>query len=228
MNKGGNVMKIRWFVVLFVLMITFAGFGQKQEYPYAEDIRQFRINDSINPPPHQVILFIGSSSFTIWKDVQDYFPGYVILNRGFGGSTILDQIHYYKDVIFAYDPKQVVIYCGENDLVSGQMVTGKMVYQRFISLFYIIRAQFPKAKITYISMKPSPSRWDLRAKMLEGNNMIRDFLIKQKNTSFISVWDDMLGPNQRPKPEIFLPDSLHMNADGYRIWQKLIEPELVQ
>lgn len=220
-----NYLKYHFVLLLFFILST--SVAQNAEYPYAEDIRQFRINDSINPPPKNAILFAGSSSFTMWTDVQDYFPGYTIINRGFGGSTILDQIHYAKDIYFPSHPKQVVIYCGENDLAMGKMVTGKMVGQRFVTLFYMIRAKLPSAKITYISMKPSPSRWDFRDRMQEGNEYIREFLSKQKNTSFISIWDAMLDSNQRPNPAIFLPDSLHMNADGYKIWQEKIQPDLL-
>ena len=75
----------------------------------------------------------------MWKDVQDYFPGYTIINRGFGGSTLLDQIRYANDIIFPYEPKQIVIYCGENDLASSDTVTAAMVFERFKQLYEMIR-----------------------------------------------------------------------------------------
>jgi len=87
--------------------------------PFIEDIRAFKKQDSVSTPPKHSILFVGSSSFTKWKDVADYFPGYSIINRGFGGSTLVDVIRYADDVIFPYDAKQIVIYCGENDLASS-------------------------------------------------------------------------------------------------------------
>lgn len=38
------------------------------------------------------VLFIGSSTFTRWKDTQKYFPNSVVVNRAFGGSMMCDQI----------------------------------------------------------------------------------------------------------------------------------------
>ena len=38
----------------------------------------------------------------------------------------------------------------------------------------------------------------------------------------------MLNENGEPIPEIFLEDSLHMNAKGYAIWQKEIQPYLIK
>jgi lysophospholipase L1-like esterase len=211
---------------LLLFLINPVGFGQSEEYPFTADIRQFRISDSINPPPLHAVLFAGSSSFTLWKDVQDYFPGFTIINRGFGGSTLQDLIRYAEVVIIPYSPKQIVIYCGENDLAYSDTVTAEMVTQRFITLFNLIRSSLPDVKITYVSMKPSPSRWHLSGKMISGNNSIREFLAKQQNTSFVNIWDDMLNENKQPDSTIFLEDMLHMNATGYRIWKQKIEQEL--
>jgi lysophospholipase L1-like esterase len=38
----------------------------------------------------------------------------------------------------------------------------------------------------------------------------------------------MLDSTGEPMPEIFLDDSLHMNAKGYAIWKKKIEPYLLK
>lgn len=195
--------------------------------PFWNDIQNFKKQDSIHFPPKNAILFIGSSSFTKWTDVQQYFPGYKIINRGFGGSTLLDQIRYANDIIFPYQPKQIIIYCGENDLASSDTVTAAMVFDRFKQLFQIIRAK-TEAPIANISMKPSPSRRHLFSKMRQGNQLIKDFLATQKNTVFIDVHQKMLNTLGEPFPEIFLSDSLHMNAKGYAIWQKEIQPYLLK
>jgi len=195
--------------------------------PFWNDIQNFKKQDSASFPPGNAILLIGSSSFTKWTDVQDYFPGYTIVNRGFGGSTLLDEIFYVNDIVFPYQPKQIIIYCGENDLASSDTVTAAMVFDRFKQLFQMIRNK-TEAPIAYISMKPSPSRRHLFPKMREGNQLIKDFLVTQKNTAFIDVHQKMLNAADEPIPEIFLDDSLHMNAKGYAIWQKEIQPYLLK
>jgi lysophospholipase L1-like esterase len=194
--------------------------------PFAEDIAAFKKQDSISFPPKQAILFVGSSSFTNWKDVQNYFPQFTILNRGFGGSSVSDVIRYADDIIFPYMPKQIVIYCGENDLAAADSVTGEMVYQRFVQLFKMIREKMPKVPLAFISLKPSPSRWHLKEKMIEANKLIKKYLRKKKNAAFIDVYHKMLGTDGTPIKEIFIEDNLHMNTKGYAIWQKIIEPYL--
>lgn len=214
-------------VVLFVFLCVNL-FAQNIKPAFWNDIQQFRKLDSVQHPPSHAILFVGSSSFTKWTDVQNYFPGYTIINRGFGGSTLSDVLRYEEDVIFKYDPKQIVIYCGENDIASSDTVTAAAVANRFKTLFSEIRAVYPNVPIVYISMKPSPSRWQLKGKFIQANNLIENFLKKQNNAKFVSVWKAMLGPNGKPRQELFIEDNLHMNAKGYAIWQKLIQPQLIK
>ena len=196
--------------------------------PYEEAIAAFKKQDSIKRPPKNAIVFAGSSSFTKWTDIQSYFPGYTIINRGFGGSTLPDVILYVNDIVIPYHPKQVVIYCGDNDLAYSDTVTANLVAQRFKQLFYLIRKGLPKATINYISIKPSPSRAYLMPKMQQANALIKSFLKSQKNTSYIDVFNPMLAANKKPRPEIFIEDSLHMNKKGYQIWQKAIKPYLLK
>jgi lysophospholipase L1-like esterase len=160
--------------------------------------------------------------------VQDYFPGYTIINRGFGGSSLPDVIRYANDIIIPYHPKQIVIYCGENDLAASDNVTEDTVFNRFKILFELIRSKLKDVPIVYVSIKPSPSRAKLRPKMEEANSMIKEYLGEQRNTAFVDVYFLMLNGDYAPVPEIFREDSLHMNAKGYAIWQKAIQPYLIK
>ena len=198
-----------------------------QEPPFYQDILRFKELDKMEPPPKGAILFVGSSSFTNWKDVASYFPASTIINRGFGGSSLPDLLRYEKDVIFPYRPKQVVIYCGENDFAAADTVQTATVVARFKKLFTDIRRKLPKASIVFVSIKPSPSRRQLQPKIIAANQQISQFLSTQPQTVFINVYDKMLEPDGSMMSGIFLSDSLHMNAKGYAIWKKAIEPSLL-
>lgn len=196
--------------------------------PFWQEIIAFKKKDSLQAAPSNAILFVGSSSFAMWRDVNNYFPGYTIINRGFGGSTIPDVIRYSYDIILSYQPKQVVVYCGENDLATLDSVSALEVTNRFKTLFGIIRTNLPKAHIGFISMKPSPSRSHLQYKMKEANTFIKQFIAKQKNAAFIDIYDAMLDDKGQMRPELFLNDQLHMKPEGYAIWQKAILPYLLK
>lgn len=197
-----------------------------QAQPFINDIKAFKKKDSLAFPAKNSILFIGSSSFTKWTDVQDWFPEYPIINRGFGGSSLPDVIRYADDIIFPYQPKQIVVYCGENDIAGG--ASADTVIQRFEHLFTLIRSRMKKVPIAFVSMKASPSRKQHFAEVVKANNGIKAFISLQKKADYIDVYSDGLQPNGYPIGSIFTSDSLHMNAAGYRIWQMVMKPYLVK
>ncbi len=194
--------------------------------PFAADIAAFRAQDRANPPKSGQILFLGSSSFTRWSKVQQAFPTHPLLNRAFGGSTLLDLARYLDDIVDPYKPKEVVLYCGENDLAADPKLEPNEVAGRFETLFLAIRAKTHEAPFVYVSMKPSPSRWNLAEKFRRANAAIKGFLENQAQTTFIDVWPVMLGQHGLPKPSIYVEDRLHMNDQGYALWIPLIEPAL--
>lgn len=199
-----------------------------QQPAFYNDIQAFKKKDSAQMPPEHMILFVGSSSFTKWTDVQDYFPGYPIINRGFGGSTLPDVIRYAGDVIYPYQPKQVVIYCGENDLASSDTVSSATVIGRVKTLVGMIRQHLGNVPVLFVSLKPSPSRSRLFPKMKEVNAAVKSFLAADKNGAFADVYSQMLDASGAPMDDIFLADKLHMNAKGYAIWQRVLAPMLVK
>lgn len=217
-------MRLKSFLFGLTLFLGFNGFSQ----PFINDIYRFKEIDKETPSPQNAILFIGSSSFTMWYDINEQFPEFTIINRGFGGSTLDDQIRYVNDIVFPYSPKQIVIYCGENDFAASDTVTVEMVTSRFTQLFGLIRAKLPEVPISYVSMKPSPSRWHLAKNFGLANSNIQKFLDLQPKTSFINIWDIMLDSSGLPDKSIFLDDMLHMNSLGYKRWKEIIYPHLIK
>ncbi len=207
---------IRLYFLICHVLISFC---VKAQY-YDNDIKAFQKMDSIKMPKKNSVLLIGSSSFTNWKEAQNYFPKHNIINRAFGGSTLLDQLYYVKEVVFPYKPKIIYIYCGENDIASADTVSARTVLGRFIQLYKTIRTKYPRTKINYISMKPSPSRWEMKDRLMEGNTLIKAFLAKEKHVKYIDIWNKMLNTEGMPREDLFLEDMLHMNAKGYEIWAK--------
>jgi lysophospholipase L1-like esterase len=219
-------MKIRF--LLFFFLFSF-GILQAQTSPaFWQEIVAFKKKDSAQMPPTNAILFVGSSSFARWQDVGNYFPEYTIINRGFGGSILTDVIRYTYDIILPYQPKQVVIYCGENDLASVDSISSVEAYNRLKTLFGMIRTNLPKTNIAFISMKPSPSRANVQYKMKEANKLIKTFISAQINASFIDIYDAMLDNKGQMREELYVSDRLHMKPAGYAIWKKAITPFLLK
>jgi lysophospholipase L1-like esterase len=174
------------------------------------------------------VVFVGSSTVRMWTHLAHDFsqvPATVVLNRGFGGSTMADCSQLAQELVVRYQPRQVVIYAGDNDLAEGR--TPLQVLDSFARFANAVRAALPEARISYVSVKLSPSRAQLEAQIRETNNAIGAYLNRLPNSEYIDVFTPMLGSDGRPRPELFRSDRLHMTEAGYRIWQSVIAPHLL-
>lgn len=216
--------KISGVLALWLLFLAPA-LGQSNA-SFKKEINRFLHEDSLKMPPRDAILFVGSSSFTKWKDVSEYFPGYTIINRGFGGSQLPNLIYYADKVIIPYHPKQVIIYCGDNDFAYDTTVSADIVFERFHTLFDKIREKLPETNIGFVSIKLSPSRKFAWEKFKKTNDLVASFLEEQSNAEFIDITQPMTDKDGHALPGLFLEDQLHMRPAGYKIWKKAILPYL--
>ncbi len=213
--------KISLLILGFLISV---GIYAQEKTPFYDEIKAFKKADSLNMPQKGGILFVGSSSLRKWTDLEKLYKNYGAINRGFGGSTLANAIYYADDVIFPYQPKQIIIYSGENDIAEG--ASPEITFDRFKILFELIRKKIPYVTVSFISIKPSVSREKMMPQMLKANELIRVYLSAKAKTNFIDVYHLMLQSNGKPMNDIFLADNLHMNQKGYNIWIKAIKPYL--
>ncbi|WP_345202154.1 GDSL-type esterase/lipase family protein [Chryseobacterium ginsengisoli] len=207
------------------LLLTFALFFSQEKKPmFWQDIQNFKKLDQENAPPKDAILLVGSSSFTKWTDVANYFPEKTIINRGFGGSRLTDLNYYANDLLNPYQPKQIIIYCGENDFADNAQLKAEVVVDRFKTFYKKIRAKFPKIEVDYISIKYSPSREKLWPQMKEANKQIAAFMKKEKKSEFIDITKVMQDSNGNVRKDLFVEDMLHMTPEGYQLWTSVMNP----
>lgn len=206
------------------LLLTFALLFSQEKPMFWQDIQHFKELDQKNPPAKNAILLVGSSSFTKWTDVANYFPDKTIINRGFGGSRLTDLNYYANDLLNPYQPKQIIIYCGENDFADNDQLKADVVVDRFKTFYKKIRAKFPNVEVDYISIKYSPSREKLWPQMKEANKKIAAFMKKEPRAEFIDITKVMEDRDGNVREDLFVEDMLHMTPEGYKLWTSVMNP----
>lgn len=189
---------------------------------FESEIRAFEDSDRVNPPRRGGIVFVGSSSIRMWPDLRADFPGSNVIQRGFGGSRLDEVVRYTPRIVLPYRPTLIILYAGENDLVEDR--TPEQVFESYKSFVKVVRDTLPQTRIVFVSIKPSPSRWELADKMRVTNEMVRTYAATRPGLSFVDVFPMMIGPTGRPRSELFVSDSLHMNHNGYAIWRSVLLP----
>jgi lysophospholipase L1-like esterase len=188
-------------------------------FPFSTEIEDFAKADSAGPAVEDATLFLGSSSIRLW-DIRGGFPTTATINRGFGGATTPDVLHYYPRLRPRLAPRSIVVYVGENDLAAG--TTPEKVAKNVLTLLGKLRSDYPKARIAWMSLKPSPIRWTLYPQMLAVNAAV-GAQAKGTRFDFVEVGKVLLASDGLPDASLFRPDGLHMNIRGYTLWNRLIE-----
>ncbi len=191
---------------------------------WEEAIAAFEASDRARPPQKGGVVFVGSSSIRMWKTLAEDFPDENVINRGFGGSEIADAAAFAERIIWPHEPRLVVLYAGGNDLNAGK--SPQQVFADFRTFVVKVRERLPEAEIAFISIAGNPARWPQVEKVKAANAMMERFAREDPRVKFIDVFPHMLGSDGLPRPEIFSPDQLHMNAEGYKLWTKIVRPFL--
>ena len=197
--------------------------SQERIDKWEPQIRKFEVQDAEQMPPAGGIVFAGSSSIRFW-DLPQYFGEGAPLNRGFGGSQIIDVNHFLDRVVLKYRPRTIVFYCGDNDIAAG--ASGEEVAKRFARFCELVHQELPGTNIAFIAIKPSPSRWKLADEMRLANRRIREQCEASDRLTFIDIWTPMLGDDGQPRAELFKKDMLHLNDAGYQLWTKHVKAAL--
>lgn len=204
-------------------MATPAAAVPTSSWLWEDQIRAYEEADKINPPPQNAIVFVGASGIRKWHSLQQDFPDYTVLNRGFGGSQMVDSVHYADRIVIPYHPKLIVVQAGGNDLASGK--SPQQVLADFKAFVQKVRAALPKTRIAFLSVNPSPERWALAARQQETNRLVKEYINIGSGLDYINFWDAMVGPDGKPRADLFC-DRLHNNAVGYKIRAAVVRSHL--
>lgn len=193
--------------------------------PWDGAFAAFAADDAANPHPPGGVLFVGSSSIRLWTDLETQFSDLpVVIKRGFGGSQLSDCVKNLSRLVLRYRPRTVLLYAGDNDLAAGSAPAE--VLHRLVDFVDGVHRELPDTSIAYISIKPSPSRLPLLPTIRKTNALIREYAENDGNIEYIDVFTPMLDSGGNPRAELFRSDELHLNADGYALWKKVIAPHV--
>lgn len=170
------------------------------------------------------MVFIGSSTFTMWSSLDADLGGIDAVNHGFGGSQLSDCLHFADALAFNYTPDAIVLYGGDNDMANGKSA------ERIIAdTETLARRAFAARSTTllyWVSIKPSVARWCHYAEQTRVNDVMREAHRLDPRRRFIDIRPAMLDASGLPRPDLFLSDGLHLNAAAYAAWAAVMRPQL--
>lgn len=189
-------------------------------------IQRFEEADVESPPPKDAILFVGSSSIVFWRTLAEDLAPLTVINRGFGGSQMFELNMFRDRIVTNYKPRAIVVYEGDNDTFAGKSTDS--ILKEFSDFIAHIDDVLPDTDVCFISVKPSISRVHLLSQQAEVNKQLKAIADARDDLCYLDVATPMFNEDGEIRPDIFISDNLHLNADGYRIWTQTIKPVLMK
>jgi lysophospholipase L1-like esterase len=219
-------MKSFLFLLSALFITGFSGLNA-QDYTsvaakFESEVARFESLQSVDEP---LVIFTGSSSVRLYKNVAELSDEVTILNTGFGGSTAFGLLTYLNETVLRFKPKQVFIYEGDNDIAAGR--TNATIIAHLNSVFQRIWEALPETQIVFIAAKPSPLRWDKHEQYEALNAALSRMAERDRRLVYADVYTPMLRDG-RVIEDLFIEDRLHMNEEGYALWDEVMKPLILQ
>lgn len=195
---------------------------------YDDEIAGLVEKSDTDPDTECDAVFIGSSSIRLWPDLEQAMAPLNVKQRGYGGATMRDILSNLDKLMGQYRPKSIVLYCDndicgwpEGDLKVSQVLS---LYKTFIST---LQRDYPDTRFFFLSIKHSLSRKNLKHLQEELNNLMKDYSEGNEAVTYVDFTSPLLDERGEVNDTLFMEDHLHLNNEGYKLWNSILKPLLV-
>jgi hypothetical protein len=189
------------------------------------DIKKMEEADRKAPPARGGVVFAGSSTIVMSKP-ERWFPELKAVNRGFGGSQIVDSTFYADRIILPLEPSLIVFHAGGNDINGGK--EPEQVCADFGAFVRKVHAALPNTRVVFMSLMATRSRWKHWPRMAKANALVEEFCRGDVRLWYVDMARYLMTDNAEPRDDLFRTDKLHLNEDGYRVWTSVLGPVLTR
>lgn len=229
MKSSSYLMYFIYFIYFICFFNSLYAFGSWRDDGHVKGRLEYFAGQDRQGVAPSSLLFIGSSTIEMWGEdrLRHHFGAYgsPVVNRGIGGTQFDAILELKQELIYAQNPRAIILYSGDNDLLNE---TPSAIIEDITNIIKDIR-QHPKTAsipLFLISVKPSPSRVAYLEKAKTLNGMMEKLRPQFDNLIYIDVFSIMLTSEGKPREDLFLEDKLHMNDRGYDLWQKIVNGKL--
>ena len=196
--------------------------------PFQGEIERMLARDKTSPPPRDGILFIGSSIFRFWTQLNGQMSPLPVFNRAFGGSETQDILDWTDQLVLPYKPRIIVYYCGSNDVSAGR--NAEYIVDHTKQFLKVVREKLPNTFVYYTAIQKAPekkNRWEVVEAV---NREMERYSHEAKNLGFIDLNPVLFDRQGHVREELFLPDQLHFRPDStaYAEFAQVVKPILTK
>jgi beta-glucosidase len=130
--------------------------------------------------------------------------------------------------VLSLNPSAIVLLIGTNDVGDG--ADGEDVAANIKLILLAIQNYNPKIKVIVCKVMPrgDGNTQVFSEKIQKANSLVEQFVKGQPNFVMCDTWGVFVDENGVQIADDFRPDHLHLNAAGYAVWKKALDPLLAR
>lgn len=190
--------------------------------------RHMAINERIKQGNVDIVFF-GDSITHGWESHpqlwQQYFGKWQTVNAGIGGDRtqhVLWRIE--NGNIAGISPKLCVIMIGTNNS-NGNDNTAEEIADGIKAIICKLRTELPQTKILLLAIFPRDEGFSERREKNAQASKIASNIADNKMVYYMNINDEFLDKDGVLSKDI-MPDLLHLNEKGYKIWGDAVTPKI--
>jgi len=178
------------------------------------------------------LLFIGDSITHGWENTgrkiwREYYAPRNAVNMGFGGDRtehVLWRLDHSN--VESISPKLAVVMIGTNNS-NGDEYTAEEIADGIIAICEQVRCQLPKTKILLLAIFPRNHRPTPQREKNARASLLASRIADEEEIYYLDINSRFLTEDKLLSKDI-MPDYLHPNKDGYKIWAEAIEAKVAE
>lgn len=233
----------RFFVLLCICPLLLGAYGyqqqqrqqalQRSENPlvWEHTISAFEQGAAVSSSPKPVdVLFLGSASIRLWRQMSEDMQPLTASGRGFGGAKILDVSHFLPRLVAPFQPRAVVISIGAEDLDDSAGNRSKTFAELSVQYRRLLQQglrALPDTDIYFVALRPSPDNWRRWGQLSTVNKFLYELSREQPRLHYLDANRSVYDRRFEPDAELYASDRKQLNREGYRAWGGLIRQRLL-
>lgn len=178
------------------------------------------------------LLFLGDSITQGWENAgaevwDDYYVERNAFNLGFSGDRTENVLwRLQQGEVAAIEPEVVVLMIGTNN-TGHRQDPAEETTAGVEAIITELNQRLPEAEVLLLAIFPRGATPEdsLRQLNSEINQQLESLAAKHSEVTYLDI-NDVFLDDQKHLPAHIMPDMLHPNARGYRLWAKAMEPKL--
>ncbi len=187
-------------------------------------------NRALRPATPERVVLYGDSITEYWVSFapETFFPGKNYVGRGIHGQTTPEMLWRFQQDVLDLNPRTVVLLGGTNDIILTRLGISEEDTERDLDRMAAM-ARARGIEVVLCSLLPSAYQEPAQQQRVMRGVMDINAWLKRyaaaNGLRYVDYFSAMAGPNGELRHEL-RRDSLHPNAAGYRVMERVLEQAL--